>query len=129
MTTCRIAYEERVEQQPVQVCRQVAVNQTVQALRTVEKRIPVTYTYRIPRTVVYRVPLDACNPITMTVAPSTTTIVTPAPATPAPAVEERSPSDTPRPALRPQDQVPGPIDESAPTTTNKPAAPPPAPAK
>jgi hypothetical protein len=53
-----------VEQVPYQVCRMVAQQQTISVPHTVEKRIPVTYTYTVPRVVCYRVPLDACgNPI------------------------------------------------------------------
>jgi len=43
----------------------VAEPQTIRVPRTVEKRIPVTYTYNVSRLVCYRVPLDACGqPIT-----------------------------------------------------------------
>ena len=42
---------------PVQVCKIVAMQQTVRIPRVVEKRIPVVYTQQVPRTVVMRVPL------------------------------------------------------------------------
>ena len=59
-----MVYEERVEQQPVHVCRMVAVQETVRVPRVVQKVTPVTYTQYTPRLVCARIPLDACgNPI------------------------------------------------------------------
>jgi hypothetical protein len=64
----------------------------VKVPRTVEKRVPVTYTRRVPRTVVMRVPLDACgNPL-----PTPTTTPT---AITAPPTSSRPTSGTAAPAL------------------------------
>jgi hypothetical protein len=108
VTTYKTVYEERVEPVSYQVCRMVAEQQTIRVPHTVEKRIPVTYTYNVPRTVCYRVPLDACgNPIVESYSGTATQGSTPK-QEPTRAKEKAGDADNP-PTVGNDDAMPKPI--------------------
>ena len=107
--------EERVEQIPVQVCKTVAVEQTVRVGRVVQKQVPVTYVQRVPRTVVLKIPVAPCCgpccdsdvidvpavPVAMPavpVAPPPTGTYEPAPARPSRPAPESTYDEEPAPA-------------------------------
>ena len=138
VTTCRMVYEDKVEQTPVQVCKMVAYEETVNVPRVVEKRVPVTYTCRVPRVVEMRVPISPCGSAapsccgdagvtyapTPSVAAPTSTLLQPRPRRsrlrpsrrPRAAVRTRSPSKPSaerQPELNSNDAVPGPVDDGS----------------
>jgi hypothetical protein len=104
-----MVYEERCEQVPVQVCKQVAYEQVVRVPRCVEKRTPVTYTLRVPRCVTYRVPIDPCTGADLAVPAPATTI---APVVPSTVVPQTAPVD---PGVKPT----LPYDDSSKPTPDK----------
>jgi hypothetical protein len=96
--------EEHVEQIPVQVCKQVAVQETVRTPRVVCKRVPVTYSYRVPRCVERRELVETCasgcSPLTVS-SPIYTVPSSPTPAVPAPPYYNGDRSSNPSPTYAP----------------------------
>jgi hypothetical protein len=116
-----MAYEERVEQVPYQVCRMVAEAQTIRVPHCVERRVPVTYTYNVARLVCYRVPLDSCGePLTAPALemgppavpgmPAPTLVPGAAPATGQPTPARRPDGANRKPEIGSETAVPRPID-------------------